>query len=353
MNYINKFLESSDIFNSKSKKQQLLFENTLEDLTIHHKNRCSEYSTFVKKINIKKNNSNQLYNLPFLPVQIFKIRKLVSVKENEIFKTLSSSGTTNNKKSKIYLDKINSQNQTKALNKILSQKFGKQRKPMLFIEKDPTHSDKKKFSASLAALYGFSILASKQFYLLKQNGEVNFDVLKIFMERFANEKFYIFGFTSSVYKKFYEKINHHSFDFSNATLIHGGGWKKLKDLNISNDLFKKKIKDKLNISKIFNYYGLIEQTGSIFFECKNGFFVSSIFSDVIIRDKNFNVLENNKKGLIQLVSILPTSYPGHSIITEDIGEVVKIKCSCGLNGTHFKVHGRAKEAEIRGCSDAR
>ena len=99
--------------------------------------------------------------------------------------------------------------------------------------------------------------------------------------------------------------------------------KKLENKGVSNNIFKRKIKKKLNINRIYNYYGLIEQTGSIFFECDNGYFVSSIFSDVIVRDKNFNVLPDNQKGLIQLMSVLPTSYPGHNIITEDIGKILK------------------------------
>ena len=163
-----------------------------------------------------------------MPVQIFKLRELKSIKEDQIFKTLSSSGTSSGKKSKIYLDKTNSENQIKVLNKILSQKFGKKRRPMLFVEKDPSQSNKKKFSASLAALYGFSILASKQFYLLNQDGEINYDILGKFMEKFSNEKFYIFGFTASVYENFYKKIKNHSLDFKNAVLIHGGGWKKIR-----------------------------------------------------------------------------------------------------------------------------
>ena len=352
MNYINKFINNPDIFNSNNKNQQLLFERALKDLTNYHKNKCSEYANFVKKINFKRKNYNQFYSLPFLPVQIFKLRELKSIKEDQIFKTLSSSGTSSGKKSKIYLDKTNSENQIKVLNKILSQKFGKKRRPMLFVEKDPSQSNKKKFSASLAALYGFSILASKQFYLLNQDGEINYDILGKFMEKFSNEKFYIFGFTASVYENFYKKIKNHSLDFKNAVLIHGG-WKKLENKGVSNNIFKRKIKKKFNINKIYNYYGLIEQTGSIFFECENGYFVSSIFSEVIVRDKNFNVLPNNQKGLVQLMSVLPTSYPGHNIITEDIGKIFKIKCNCGLNSTHFKIYGRAKEAEIRGCSDAR
>ena len=104
-------------------------------------------------------------------------------------------------------------------------------------------------------------------------------------------------------------------------LIHGGGWKKLENKGVSNNIFKRKIKKKFNINKIYNYYGLIEQTGSIFFECENSYFVSSIFQ--LLLEIKFNVLPNNQKGLVQLMSVLPTSYPGHNIITEDIGKILK------------------------------
>ena len=79
-----------------------------------------------------------------------------------------------------------------------------------------------------------------------------------------------------------------------------------------------------------------------------------IFSDILIRDKKFDTIKNRKKGLIQLLSLLPTSYPGHNILTEDIGEIVgEDNCKCGLKVKYFLVNGRAKEAEIRGCSDVR
>ena len=49
---------------------------------------------------------------------------------------------------------------------------------------------------------------------------------------------------------------------------------------------------------------------------------------------------------------MPTSYPGHNILTEDIGEIIgEDDCKCGLKGKYFKIYGRAKEAEMRGCSD--
>ena len=60
----------------------------------------------------------------------------------------------------------------------------------------------------------------------------------------------------------------------------------------------------------------------------------------------------NTIGLIQILSVIPYSYPGHSLLSEDIGEFVGIDdCNCGRYGKYFKVHGRIKSAEVRGCSD--
>ena len=98
---------------------------------------------------------------------------------------------------------------------------------------------------------------------------------------------------------------------------------------------------------------MIEQTGSIFIECEEGVLHASVFSDVMVRDpETFAVLHPRQTGLLQLVSLLPTSYPGHSILTEDTGEIVRTDgCPCGRRGTCFRVYGRIKNAEIRGCSD--
>ena len=52
-------------------------------------------------------------------------------------------------------------------------------------------------------------------------------------------------------------------------------------------------------------------------------FIASNYSDIIIRDEN--KISKKVKNLVQLLSLLPTSYPGHSILTEDIGEIVHDK----------------------------
>ena len=91
--------------------------------------------------------------------------------------------------------------------------------------------------------------------------------------------------------------------------------KKIKDQNANKKNFNYLIKKKFNISKVHDYYGMVEQTGSIFFECEKGFFHTSFFSDIVIRNKFFEIQKFKKSGLIQIISLIPTSYPGHSIIT--------------------------------------
>ena len=117
--------------------------------------------------------------------------------------------------------------------------------------------------------------------------------------------------------------------------------------------FKNLLYKVVRIKKIYNYYGMVEQTGSILLECNKGYLHSSIYSDVIIRNNDFSICNTKQKGLVQLLSILPISYPGHTILSEDIGELIgEDNCKCGLKGKYFKIYGRLKNAEIRGSSDA-
>jgi hypothetical protein len=98
---------------------------------------------------------------------------------------------------------------------------------------------------------------------------------------------------------------------------------------------------------------MVEQTGTIYMECEHGHLHASIFSDVIVRrPRDFSVCEIGEKGLVEVVSILPKSYPGHALLTEDEGVILgEDDCPCGRKGKYFSIIGRIKNAEIRGCSD--
>ena len=337
---------------NNSKKE---FLKNLIDLTKFHKKKCKSYLNIIKNTKFKFKKNMRLYDLPFLPASLFKEIDLYSINKKKIFKTLKSSGTSGANVSKIFLDKENAKYQTLVLSKLFKSVVGDKRLPMLIIDQNPTNFDKKQFNAKMAAILGFSIFGYNHTYILNKKKKIDYKFLNLFLKKYSKQKFIIFGFTSNIYKILIEELDQKliNSNLANAILIHGGGWKKMENLKIDNNKFRKLLLRKLHICNIVNYYGMVEQTGSIFIECSNcHLFKTSIFSDVLIRDEKLNnISEEKKSGLLQVMSVLPTSYPGHSILTEDIGELSKKKCPCGYNGKKFIIHGRSKKSELRGCSD--
>lgn len=346
---------SLEPYPKKNKKFGFFLKKQINLLTKYHFEKSLKYRKILKHLNYKGKIS-EIKDLPFIPVNLFKFYDMISVKKKNVIKTLMSSGTSSSTPSKIFLDKNNATNQVKVLLNIVKTILGPFRIPMLIIDKNPNKINRNKFNARIAAINGFSIFGKNHTYLLNENEEINYQELNVFLKKFSKNKFFVFGFTSLVYKYLIKNLDKKkiNFNFEKAILLHGGGWKKMHDMKITNKDFKKKLKNKINLNDIHNYYGLVEQTGSIFIECKYcSSFKTSIFSDVLIRDKNFNLVKKNKVGLIQLISLLPSSYPGHNILTEDLGKIVNNNCrACNkLQGKNFIVHGRSKKSEIRGCSD--
>ena len=346
-----------DPFSIGKKEKNRIFIDQIKSLTYHHYKFCKKYKKIIKNLKFRIKNINKLENFPMLPVRLFKNFDFKSVSEREVVKKIVSSGTSGKKLSKIYLDKKNAHNQVKVLGKIMSTILGNKRLPMLIIDQNPELFNKSIFNARAAAIYGFSIFGKNYCYILDEEGNIDYKKLNEFLKKYSHDNFFIFGFTSLVFENLIQKLSIKLIcsNFKNGILLHGGGWKKLDKLKINNDNFRKKLFSKIKLKKIHNYYGLVEQTGSIFIECNEcGYFHTSVYSDILIRNNNFEIAQKGKKGLIQLFSLLPTSYPGHNILTEDIGEIVgEDNCKCGKQGKYFRVHGRAKEAEIRGCSDVR
>ena len=354
MHFLNNLM-NQNAYSLEAVSKFKFFKKYINFLTTFHYKKSNLYKSYLKGMNYNLKKSQNLSDIPFLPVRLFKEFNFLSIEKKEIFKTLLSSGTTSNGLSKIYIDKTNALNQIKVLQKIFNNLIGNSRLPMLVIDKQASNIDRKSFNASIAAINGFSIFANEIVYLLDHENNINYKILNNFLKRNHKKKFLIFGFTSNIFINLIKNINIKKIlikDFSNAFLVHGGGWKKIEEQKISRTKFNLTLNTKLGIQNIRNYYGLVEQIGSIFFECKCGYFVASNYSEVIIRDENLNVCKKGEKGLVQLLSLLPTSYPGHSILTEDIGEIVNDdNCKCYGSGTRFIIHGRLKNAELRGCSN--
>jgi len=347
-------LQDAPPFSLSKEDKAALFVDALHDLTRHHHDHCSPYRKILKTLGFDPNIKHTLEEMPFVPVRLFKDFDLFSIKKSEIFKTMTSSGTSGQNVSKIFLDRKTAAHQTKVLAKIVGNFIGGKRLPMLIVDSKSVLKDQAMFSARGAGILGFSMLGRDVTYALDGKMELDNSAVEAFCRRHQGEKILVFGFTFMVWEHLYKKLiqNGKRFPLENGILIHGGGWKKLSEQAVGNDEFKRRLREICGISQVHNYYGMVEQTGSIFMECEAGFLHSSIFSDVVIRNTDFSVCGLREAGLVELLSLLPESYPGHIILSEDIGEIVgEDDCSCGRLGKYFKIHGRLKNAEVRGCSD--
>ena len=338
----------------KAEKEKMMTARLLE-LAQHHISSCPEYSAMMRGIGFSLESCGSYYDLPFLPVSLFKGLELKSIPQDNVFKVMTSSGTTGQAVSKIYLDKKAASIQQKTLVKIIGEFTGPGRMPMLIIDSPSVVKDRAMFSARGAGILGFSILGSDRAYALNDDMEIDILAVEAFLEKHSGKRILVFGFTFMVWLHFYKELQKlkNKPDLSNGILIHGGGWKKLEGEAATKAEFRQQLEDACGITAIHDYYGMVEQTGAICMECEYGHLHASIFSDVITRHHtDFSPCRHGEPGIVQTVSLLPESYPGHSLLTEDEGAVLgEDDCPCGRKGKYFTISGRLKMAEIRGCSD--
>ena len=337
----------------QSIKNKWYLENQKKLSSYHYKN-CKEYREISNSLFKKIKNTNDASELPFVHTEIFKEYNLKSTGIKNLTITLTSSGTSKNNISKINLDLKTSLIQSRALSKIYENIIENRDSVIFFIDSPNVIKGKLGQSARGAAIKGFGQLVKNSFFLLDENYNLKINKLINFINKNPKDEFILFGFTSFVWTYLVKKLikNKVKIPNNNGILIHGGGWKKMEDQSVNKNLFNSTITKITKIKSIHSYYGMVEQTGSIFIECKYGYYHCSIFSEIFIRDGNLNLSNFKKKGLVQVLSLLPISYPGHNILTEDTGAIIGVdNCKCGRKGKYFSIMGRVAGTQLRGCSD--
>jgi phenylacetate-coenzyme A ligase PaaK-like adenylate-forming protein len=324
-------------------------------LTQWHAEQCPEYHRVIQALQVPPARLERLEDVPYLPVRLFKEFELLSVPREDVFKTMTSSGTSGQQVSRIFLDKATASLQTKVLSRLMTGLLGKKRVPMLVIDSPSVLKDRLAFSARGAGILGFSMFGLDVTYALDDDMQLDIGALESFVARHPDGPVFLFGFTFMIWQYLVQPLlkSGSRLSLERGILLHGGGWKKLQDQAVGNDQFKQALHDAVGLSQVVNYYGLVEQTGSLYMECAHGHLHAPIFSDVIIRRvEDFEVAAHGEAGLIEVLSVLPRSYPGHALLTEDRGTILgEDDCPCGRLGRYFHVHGRLAQAEVRGCSD--
>jgi phenylacetate-coenzyme A ligase PaaK-like adenylate-forming protein len=333
-----------------------LLHSGIASLTQYHLKNNPSYKNIVCSQDYDHEKVKNLSSFPSIPVRLFKEIELVTNPKNLVTRSLNSSGTSGQLTSKIYIDAETSSIQTKALIKIISHYVGKQRLPMLVIDAPSTIKNRSVFTARAAGILGFSKFSTSITYALNDDMSPNWDAILKFADINGSDPVLIFGFTSIVWFHLIHSLNSSNINLqlNGAFFFHGGGWKKITEEDqVTKEHFKSTINRVFGSTKVYDYYGMAEQTGSILVECEYGYMHTSIYSEILIRDQlTHEVNDLNETGLVETISILPRSYPGHVLLTEDLGRQIGVDdCKCGKLGSYFLIEGRIKRAEIRGCSD--
>ena len=350
------------LYDKKENQKKIVLKNILKDVLIFHYINCPEYKKICKYFNFNPKNLKNLNEIPYITSTLFKEKILSSIPKSQIIRQINSSATTSRNFSKIVLDKENNKRWTLSLQKMFLDRVGNQKYKILFLDTEENLQKSKVLSARSSML--------KSFFFISKNYTVCFDqhkdkikfnlkkVKKFLKDVKKDEKVMIFGFTYVLYKNFLLEIekNKLKFNLKKSILVHAGGWKKLEKEKISKKKLNLKIKNLLNIREknIIDIYGFSEQGGLLYPTCEKGFRHCTNYSTLIVRDNNFDVINETKKiGFLQFITPIQLSYPGNSFLTEDIGRIEGIDdCKCGRRGIYFRVIGRFKhETEIRGCGD--
>jgi hypothetical protein len=300
----------------------------LNELNAHHRDRCTPYRAMVDHT-FGPGPFNTIEALPFIHVSAFKEHELLSVPRSEVHRSMTSSGTSG-RPSKVFIDKNDSLEQVKSLSATWTARFGPRRRQMFLFS---SSSGTEGHNARWAALSGFSMFGKTvdplddQVPFVRDDGPV------------------IVGMTTDVWT---HRSRLKNFSSCRPIVLHGGGWKRLAASSVTREDFLAGLREVCPLVTIVNWFGMIEQVGTVYFDCAAGHFHEHEGASFVIRSPD--TLEPTNRGLLQVLSTVPRSYPGHSLLTDDVCELVT-NCSCGSPTKAFHFWERRNNAPARGCAN--
>jgi hypothetical protein len=329
----------------------------LRTLTEHHAARCALYRNVLDRVfgGADRLRIERLEDVPFLPVTLFKTHTLSSVPESEVVKVLTSSGTTGQQPSRVFLDAETASVQAAVLVKVAQHFLGKDRLPMVIVDHPGVVKDRRSHSARGAGILGMAQFGHRPFYALREDMSLDEEGLRVYLDKAADRRVLLFGFTFMIWQYLVQALERggRTLNLPGGILVHSGGWKKLQEAAVDASTFRERVQSATGVEQVINFYGMVEQVGGVYFENPIHYLHAPIYSEVIIRDPvTLEPLPDGQPGLVQVLSCVPTSYPGHSLLTEDLGVIRSVDPDgTGMGGRCFEILGRVPKADLRGCSD--
>lgn len=349
---------------SEAEKGPILKNALLESYRHHFKN-CASFQRYCVRRNLRLDSTFEaITDFPFLPVQAFKENaSLLSSVENNKIRTTIQSSATSGVPSSVPIDQLTSKRQIRALASVMSTVLGPRRRPFLVMDVDPRVASGAMLGARGAAVRGFLNLARCAEYVMSEQADGTLSLLEdkftqvLSQYALGDQPVVVFGFTYVLYIYGIKPLRAAKKRFQlpvGSSVIHIGGWKKLEGQKVSKAEFNAHVAEAfgINTADVIDFYGFSEQIGVTYPDDPSGIKHAPAFAEVIVRDPDtYAPLPDGTPGLLQFMTPIPHSYPGFSVLTDDIGVIEGRSEANSWHGTQFRIIGRAKKAEVRGCGD--
>ena len=316
------------IFNIQSSKD---FTKVTLDIFKHQFKNNKVYRSFCDLLYIHPSDVKKVDEIPFLPIQFFKNRRVISSLD-EVQETFSSSGTTGNKTSKHFVTDIE-----------------------LYKE-----SYTKGFSHFYGEIKEYVVLALLPNYLERKGSSLVFMVDDLIKNTNNPESGFYLNNLSELAQKLQELdkkeqkvlligvsfalldlIETKQFNLKNTIIMETGGMKGRRKELIREELHQI-LQLGFGVDQIHSEYGMTELLSQAYSK-GNGIFKTPPWMKILTRDTEdaLTIQQKGKTGGINVIDL--ANYNSCSFIaTQDLGKVYQ-------NNT-FEIIGRFDNSDIRGCN---
>jgi len=324
--------------------------------------RSAPYRNYVEHWPTDYRSARRLADLPFLPVGVFKMDPpLALVEPGEVTRTLTSSATTGQVPSRVVLDAGTARRMTKAVTAIIRDFIGPARRPYLVIDTVETLAGAGQLGARGAAVQGLRSFATETVCCLRHDGPdglaLDLDRLTGCAAAWRGKEILVYGFTYVIWNSLVKPLEAEGIRLGlpQVRVLHSGGWKRLEEQAVTKDVFARGVASVFGCppERVTDFYGMVENVGVVYPDCERGNKHVPAFADVVVRNPlSLEPVGAGEQGLVQVCSVLPTSFPGFLVLTEDMAEIISYDgCACGRRGISFRFVRRVPKAEVRGCGN--
>ena len=300
---------------------------SLELFNFHHREN-ENYRNFCDNINVDLSKINCIEKIPFLPIVLFKNKK-ISIKNINHEIIFESSGT-GGLKSKHFIKDLELYN--KSIEECFKNFYGEISDYVII---GVTPSIESKNNSSLIYMINQLIKKSnKKESQFLMNSDVFYSLTKK-LER-ENKKYIVYGLSHALL----DLLDGKDYNLKESIFIETGGMKGLRD-EIEKDKLHKIISDGFNTNNVHSEYAMTELLSQSY-SLEKQVFMTPAWKKVLIKDFHDPLkVKRNGRGFLNIID-LANKYSCPFISTEDVGEVYE-------NG-NFKLFGRGSDADLRGCN---